>query len=416
MKHEAAGREAIRSIRSNDTGAMARWLREHLFDHILPFWEKAGGNLEAGLPTCIADDGTLLSSDRWLWSQWRAVWVFARIYNSLDRDPKWLERARRVAAFSCQYGWLSEEKGWALLLDESGAVKRGYESVYVDAFAVYGLTELAVASGESVWLERARETADAAMRRCQQWGDRVPHFPYPIPPGAKPHGLPMIWSLKLAGLGQVTGEPLYAEMAQGMLAEIDRDFYRTEEDRLFETVSRDGSRYPGAPGSVTVPGHAIEGMWFQRLVAHELGDAPISMAETWRRVRRHLELGWDPAGGGGLLLAVDGSGPASTAGWAFGDTKLWWPHTEALFAALLGWHETGESSWLDWYERMWGLCFERYVDWENGEWRQKLHRDLSPMTGTIALPVKDPFHLPRSLILQIELLENKTPPRVATVS
>jgi hypothetical protein len=34
-----------------------------------------------------------------------------------------------------------------------------------------------------------------------------------------------------------------------------------------------------------------------------------------------------------------------------------------------------------------------------------LNRDLTRWEGVIALPVKDPFHLPRSLILQIELLE-----------
>jgi N-acylglucosamine 2-epimerase len=45
------------------------------------------------------------------------------------------------------------------------------------------------------------------------------------------------------------------------------------------------------------------------------------------------------------------------------------------------------------------------VDWQHGEWRQKLQRDFTPMTGVVALPVKDPFHLPRSLILQIERLE-----------
>lgn len=74
-----------------------------------------------------------------------------------------------------------------------------------------------------------------------------------------------------------------------------------------------------------------------------------------------------------------------------------------------------DSEWLDRYESLWEVCWAHYVDWEHGEWRQKLGRDFSPLTETIALPVKDPFHLPRSLIMQIELLENKTPPRVATV-
>ena len=40
-----------------------------------------------------------------------------------------------------------------------------------------------------------------------------------------------------------------------------------------------------------------------------------------------------------------------------------------------------------------------------GEWRQKLDREGRPFTATVALPVKDLFHLPRVLILCIEVLE-----------
>ena len=140
------------------------------------------------------------------------------------------------------------------------------------------------------------------------------------------------------------------------------------------------------------------------------------MAETWAVAGRHFDLGWEARTGGGLLLAVGMDGqPTGPEAWAFGETKLWWPQTEALFASLLGWWETRDSHWLKRYEQTWELCWKHYVDWENGEWRQKLQRDLTPLTGTIALPVKDPFHLPRSLILQIELLENKKPPHLATV-
>jgi N-acylglucosamine 2-epimerase len=120
-------------------------------------------------------------------------------------------------------------------------------------------------------------------------------------------------------------------------------------------------------------------------------------------MRRHLELGWDPAHGG-IFLAFDRHG-AREVGWDFAELKLWWPHTEALYGALLAWRESGDGAWLDWYERIWDICLDHFVDWNHGEWRQKLNRDLSSWQGVVALPVKDPFHLPRSLILQIELLE-----------
>lgn len=120
-------------------------------------------------------------------------------------------------------------------------------------------------------------------------------------------------------------------------------------------------------------------------------------------MRRHMEIGWDKSHGG-ISLALDAGGGAEV-GWDLADLKLWWPQTEALHGVLLAWSETGDRAWLDWYERLWSLCLAHFVDWENGEWRQKLNRDLSPWGGVVALPVKDPFHLPRSLILQIELLE-----------
>ena len=34
-----------------------------------------------------------------------------------------------------------------------------------------------------------------------------------------------------------------------------------------------------------------------------------------------------------------------------------------------------------------------------GEWRQRLDRAGQPVTELIALPVKDPFHLPRAALL-----------------
>ncbi|MBM3855990.1 MAG: N-acylglucosamine 2-epimerase, partial [Verrucomicrobia bacterium] len=125
--------------------------------------------------------------------------------------------------------------------------------------------------------------------------------------------------------------------------------------------------------------------------------------EACRLILRHLEIGWDHAGGGGVLLAVDRDDRQPVA-WNFAESKLWWPQTEALYATLLGWAQTGRSEFLDWYERLWRVCLDHFVDWTLGEWRQKLSRDFQPIAETIALPVKDPFHLPRSLMLQIELL------------
>ena len=95
---------------------------------------------------------------------------------------------------------------------------------------------------------------------------------------------------------------------------------------------------------------------------------------------------------------------AETVGWPFADTKLWWPHTEALYATLLA-HEHVREPWcLEWHERVREYCFAHYPVPGHGEWRQKLDRRGNPITDVVALPVKDPFHLPRALIYSLEVL------------
>ena len=398
---------ALRQLRQGERRPMAQWLRAHLFGHVMPFWERLGLDASGGLNTCVDDQGGILSADKWLWSQWRAVWVFSRIYNGVDRDPRWLESARQIAEFCTRTGWDERAEGWALTVSQTGTILRGHESIYTDGFAVYGLTELYRATGDAAVRQLACQTADAALRKLAGPRDAIPHFPYPIPPGAKPHGIPMMWSLALAELGQALNDERYLAAARSLAAEIFRDFYRRDRDLCFEFVRTDGSPFPGPPGTAVVPGHVVEDMWFQMRVAQLTGGPSPGREEMLRLALRHLDVGWDAAHGGGLLLAIDADGQ-TPVGWNFADTKLWWPQTEALYVTLLGAVETGRPVFLDWYERLWRLCLDHYVDWEHGEWRQKLDRSLRPLPGVIALPVKDPFHLPRSLLLQIELLEGTT--------
>lgn len=397
---------ALAAGRRGDKAALAGWIRGHLLGHVMPFWEEHGFDPQGGIFSCIADDGVVQSTEKWLWSQWRAVWICARLFNTIERDPKWLARAKAIAEFCLQHGWLEDEQGWALLLAQDGKVLRRHESIYTDGFATYGLGELYRATGEQRYRGWAIRTADAMLAKVRQPYDRLPHFPYAIPAGAKPHGIPMFYSFKLAELGLAVGEPRYLKEARRFCEEVFRDFYRADSDRIVEFVGLDGAEFAPPKGTVTVPGHAIEDMWFQWHNFEAVGwkDAPRELA--LRLIRRHLELGWDPLHGG-LFLAIDRDG-RDQVGWDFADTKLWWPHTETLYALLLAWQETGEAWYYDWYEKIWALCLERYVDWANGEWRQKLNRDLTPMTKVVALPVKDPFHLPRALMLQIELLERAT--------
>ena len=91
-------------------------------------------------------------------------------------------------------------------------------------------------------------------------------------------------------------------------------------------------------------------------------------------------------------------------GWS---DKLWWVHSEALYTSLLCYHETGEDRFIDWYDRLFEYTFTTFPnpDREIREWVQIRGRDGTPHDQVVALPVKDPYHIIRNIILLLELLQ-----------
>ncbi len=377
-------------------------LAAHLLESVIPFWMRHAIDPTGGLNTCLRDDGTLVSRDKWLWSQWRAVWMFSALYNRVGQRTQWLDVARQICDFAQRHGWDDRVGGWVLRVSGDGEVLDGCDSIYVDAFAIYGLTQLAIATGEDAPADLARRTADSVLRRLKQPHDQIPHFPYPVPAGARVHGLPMIFSLVLWELGELLYEQRYRNAALAMQRDIFDHFYRAERDVILERIAGDNGEYPAPQGTTVIPGHVIEGMWFQIHIARARGDAA-RIGEATRLIRRHCELGWDDEHGG-LVHAIDADG--GEVAWPVPDAKIWWPHTEALYALLLAHEQCGEDWCLDWYRKVHDYAFGVYPVAEHGEWRQKLDRHGRPLPiDSVALPVKDPFHLPRALIYCLEVLD-----------
>jgi N-acylglucosamine 2-epimerase len=374
--------------------------REVLLEDVIPFWMKHAIDPKGGINTCIGDDGTLLSRDRWNWSQWRAVWVFGHLYNQIEERSEWLEAAHGILRFITAHGPLADGH-WPLLLDGDGAVQKGYESLYVDGFAIYALAEYYKASGDELALQLALDTFEAS-ERAFALAEPPPAFPYPIPRGRMPHGMSMLFSLVYHELAQVSRVDRVRAAALCHHRKVMETFLRKDRGVVLEWLTQDGKEVPPPEGTAVVPGHAIESMWFQIHIARDLGD-PATVQQAVKAIRRHLELGWDSEYGG-LFLAVDAEG-REEVGWRFADTKIWWPHTEALYATLLAFECCHEDWCLEWHQRIRDYSFSHFPDCKHGEWTQKLDRKGNRIGDLVGLPVKDPFHLPRALAYCMEVLE-----------
>jgi len=378
---------------------LKEFYRRLLYEGLLPFWLEHGADRAyGGVLSCMNEEGRVLSTTKYLWSQGRWLWLMARLYNRIEARPEFLELARRTARFLLEHG--ADAAGrYFYAVTREGEPREGPISVFADCFAVYGLNEYARAAGDPA----AREAAVTAYRRIlariadPAFADLAPES---VPPGRKAHGVPMILLSVADELAQTTADAQIEADADRFAAEVMTRFLQPERRIILEYLDRDYGLLPPPEGTHVVPGHGIESMWFQMRLAHRRGDAA-RVRRAAEVMRRHVELGWDRDYGGLVLhLDADGNPPR----FANAEKKVWWVHSEALYGLLLAHALTGEDWAWEWYQRVHAWSFAHFPLREFGEWWQRLDRQGKRVTDLIALPVKDPFHLMRAAILTLELL------------
>jgi N-acylglucosamine 2-epimerase len=377
-----------------DLRKLAGESRNELLEKVMPWWfrhavDRAGG----GVLSMISDSGEVLDTDKFVWSQARWLWVLSALCNRLTKEPQFAEAAERTAKFLLRHGRNADGQ-WLYRLSRTGGPVEGPISVFSDCFAVYGLSEYYRLSGDTEALEVAVSTFQNICRRVEEPGFQE-IAPYSMRPGLRAHGVHMMLietanelSITLGGSAEVDA---IAAMAMDRLLGA---FVQPDSGLIVEFLDRDYRTLPPSEGTLVVPGHAIEAMWFVGHFALRTGRR--DLLPVIRDITlRHLEYGWDSEYGG-LLLNRDLKG--GTPHFPHGDKKLWWPHTEALYTLPFLWALQPEEELAVWFHRIHDWTYSHFPD-GGGEWRQRLDRKGAASHDVVALPVKDPFHLPRALIL-----------------
>ncbi len=383
---------------------LEKFLLRHLRQDIMPFWMKFSIDWKhGGMFTCIGDDGKVLSTDKYIWSNARALWTFAALCNTIENREDWRQAAHNQFEFLRKHG--RDDAGcWVFLVDAAGNLKTGPDSIVVDAFALYGLIEYYKLTNDDEALGIARETYLSVAARLACPGSYAT-APYPTPPGMRPQREAMQFSYAFTQLGKLLDCPEILEHGLRLGRDVLNLFYRSDRDVVLEYINLDGSVADTPAGRAMVPGHGIETLWFQ-IENFRMAGVPECSKRAAQAMRCCFEKGWDPEYGG-LFLGIDVEGRQPVY-WKNADKKLWWPFTEALPGCLLAFEEIREQWCLDWYWKCHDWAFRHFPDREHGEWIQRLDRFGNPVNEVIALPVKDPFHLPRGLMKAIETLRRDT--------
>ena len=381
------------NLSKEDFEIMAQRYHKELYDSVLPFWlEKSQDKEFGGYFTCLNRDGSVFDTDKFVWLQGREVWMFAMLYNKVEKNPEWLACARQGAAFLEKYGHDGNFDFYFSLTREGKPIIAPY-NIFSNTFACMAFAQLAVATGEAHYADIARKTFQRILdRRSNPKGKWLKAVPGTRP--MKDFALPMIicnMALEIEPI--IEDKSLLDKTIEEALHEVFDVFYQPDLGVMVENLAPDGSLIDCFEGRRVNPGHDLESLWFMmnlgiRLHRQDIIDKSVEIA------LRVIDYGWDKEYGG-IFYFMDRKGyPTQELEW---DQKLWWVHLESAICMIKAYRLTGNRKALEWFLKLDDYLWTHFKDSEYPEWYGYLNR-----RGEVLLPLKGGkwkgcFHVPRGL-------------------
>lgn len=379
----------------------SRYKRE-LLENCLPFWLEHSQDKEyGGYFSCLNRDGSVYDTDKFIWLQGREVWMFAMLYNNVEKNRQWLDCAIQGAEFLKKYGH-DEDWDFYFSLDRKGNPLVQPYNIFSNTFACMAFAQLAKATGNGEYALIARRIFGRILeRRSNPKGQWCKAYPGTRP--MKDFALPMIICNMALEIEDILEDKSVLEQTiDTCLHEVFDVFYQPELGCMLENVSSvDGAPVDCFEGREINPGHDLEALWFMMNLGLRRGDKALieKCVEISLRV---IERGWDKEFGG-IYYFLDAKGvPQQKLEW---DQKLWWVHIESAIAMLKGYQLTGNEKCLEWFLKLDAYLWDNFKDKEYPEWFGYLNR-----RGEVLLPLKGGkwkgcFHVPRGLYQIWQLAE-----------
>ncbi len=379
---------------------------EKELDNTLDFWYNHGyDKVNGGFYTCLERNGDVFDTDKAVWAQGRGLWVFAKAYNFIKKDERYLKAAIDAYDFITKNCYDSDNRMFFTVTGDGKSIqKRRYW--FSESFAVVGSAELYRATNDPKYLKTARDTFDTLLKVKNGEIKTLPKY---NPETVNAIGLasPMILIITTQILRDIDKErtDYYNSIIDLGIKEL-MLHYHPEIKAVLENVAPDGSLINGSRGRLVNPGHSIEASWFLMEEARYRNDDNL-LNIALNILNWSFELGWDKEYNGLLYFVDVCSKPVQALEW---DMKLWWPHNEMLIAFLMAYKITNDEKYLDKYKLVHEYTFKHFKDEEYGEWYGYLRRDGVVSTDLKGNIFKGPFHIPRcelENILQIKEILNK---------
>ena len=384
-----------------DFKQLAKQYKSELLDKVAPFWLEKSQDLEhGGYFTCLERNGDVFDTDKFVWLQGREVWMFATLYNKVEKRQEWLDCAIQGAEFLKKHGH-DGNLNWYFALDREGNPLVEPYNIFSYTFAVIAFGQLSIATGNQEYADIAKRTFDIVLSKVDnpkgKWNKAAP--------GArslKSFALPMILCNVALEIEPLLDADFMEKTINTCIHEVMDVFYRPELGLIVEHLSTEGELVDCFDGRLLNPGHAIEAMWFIMDLGKRLGRQDL-IEKAVQIALNEAEYGWDKKHGG-IFYFMDRLGrPCQQLEW---DQKLWWVHIETLITMLKGYQLTGNAKCLEWFERVHNYVWTHFTDKEYPEWFGYLNRQGEVLLSLKGGKWKGCFHVPRGLFQCWQILED----------
>jgi mannobiose 2-epimerase len=390
-------------------------LEKILNENIKPFWypktidnENGGYYLNHDLHGKPIGKGTKM-----IVTQARMVWYFSQLFNSGWGSEEDLEAAKHGYRFLRDYMWDPENGGFFWEVNYQGQVLKPEKIMYGQAFGLYALSELAIASKDQEVLDMALKLFNLMEKHSHDtlYGGYKEYFlkdwsatalaekkRFYFPPEFKSMNTHLHILEALTTFYKATGDKLARERLHELILILSNSVLRKNVGVCTETHHLDWTPLQGARYNQVSYGHNLENIWLVAKACNLLKIPNSVFADFYKTVfANSVKYGFDNKRGG-----VYESGPINKP--ADRLDKVWWIQAEALVCEAYMYHLTGDPSYLKYFLKTLDWIEKYQIDWKNGEWYSVVKPNGKPL-GNKAGIWKAAYHNGRAMVEILTLLQ-----------
>lgn len=374
-----------------------------LTENILPFTMQHVADWEhGGFYGYVANDRTAQKdAPKAIVQHSRILWTFSRAYRVLG-SAAYLPVIARARNALADWFWDREHGGYSWMVSCQGMPLQADKFAFGQAYAIYGLAEDYLATGNTESLGRALQTFRLLEEhgrdlecggyweaRHRDWAPapelRVDETDLPVVKGMNSH-LHLLEAY--ANLLHASGDDRVRASLRSVIDIMSAGILDAGTHHLSLFFDRN---WHSLSDTISY-GHDIEASWLLVEAAEALGE-PGQVAKA-----REAALGIANAT---LELGVDTDGSLFYAGNPAGVTereKIWWPQAEAVVGFMNAYQLNRDPRFLQAVLDCWRFIQERLVDIKHGDWFWGVDGTGRPLDRQKAGPWKTPYHNGRACL------------------